>query len=240
MGSPLRRLFQPTAPARARLKICCIADEREAQLAIDAGADVLGLVSAMPSGPGPISEEKIRAIARAVDGRVVTFLLTALRDADAIVAQHRRCETTALQLVDEVSEGAYEHIRSRLPDVGIVQVIHIEDESAIRSAARIAPHVDALLLDSGRPTARIPELGGTGRVHNWRISREIVRSVPRPVFLAGGLRAENMGEARAQVSPFGFDICSGVRTDGRLDPAKLAAAIRALGGSEVSSTHADS
>ncbi|MBL8694074.1 MAG: phosphoribosylanthranilate isomerase [Planctomycetes bacterium] len=240
MGSLLRSLFQPTASARARLKICCIADEREAQTAIHAGADVLGLVSAMPSGPGPIREEQIRAVARAVEGRVITFLLTALRDADAIIEQHRRCGTSAIQLVDEVAVGAYERIRGRLPGIGIVQVIHVENESAVASAALVAPHVDALLLDSGRPTAPTPELGGTGRVHNWSISREIVSSVARPVFLAGGLRPDNLRQARAQVSPFGFDICSGVRTDGRLDPAKLEAVIRALGDSEVSSTHADS
>ncbi len=91
-------------------------------------------------------------------------------------------------------------------------------------------HVDALLLDSGRPSAEVPELGGTGRIHDWSVSREIVRSVGVPVILAGGLRSDNVAEAVAAVVPFAVDVCTGIRTNGRLDPVKLEAFAQALSG----------
>jgi phosphoribosylanthranilate isomerase len=88
--------------------------------------------------------------------------------------------------------------------------------------------VDALLFDSGNPSLAVKELGGTGRVHDWSISRRIREQVNVPVFLAGGLNAGNAAEAARQVRPFGLDICSGVRTDGRLDESKLRAFVEAL------------
>ena len=94
--------------------------------------------------------------------------------------------------------------------------------------AAYAPFVDAFLLDSGKPGAAIPTLGGTGDVHDWDISAAFVAASPRPVFLAGGLTAANVGAAIARVRPFGVDLCSGVRTDDRLDAAKLAAFVGAV------------
>jgi phosphoribosylanthranilate isomerase len=107
-------------------------------------------------------------------------------------------------------------------------VIHVEDESALDEANAAAPHVDALLLDSGRPKAAVRELGGTGRAHDWSVSARIVAQCGRPVFLAGGLNAGNVREAVARVRPFGVDLCSGVRRDGRLDAEKLGAFVAAL------------
>lgn len=216
-----------TTTDRIKVKVCCIADVAEAELAIGAGADAIGLVSAMPSGPGVIEEAVIREIAQAVAGRVETFLLTSLRDAAAIIAQHRRCGTTTIQLTDSVAGGAYAELRAGLAEfpggVRLVQVIHVVDESSIDEARAAAPHVDALLLDSGNPTLKVKELGGTGRRHDWSVSRRLVEAVDVPVFLAGGLRPGNAREAVETVRPYGLDICSGVRTGGKLDPAKLRA-----------------
>jgi phosphoribosylanthranilate isomerase len=91
----------------------------------------------------------------------------------------------------------------------------------------VAPHVNAILLDSGNPSAAVKELGGTGRVHDWELSRRIREAVDVPVYLAGGLRPENVAEAVARVGPFGLDVCSGVRSDGRLDRDKVEGLIRA-------------
>jgi phosphoribosylanthranilate isomerase len=213
---------------RFRIKICCIQSEVEARLAIEAGADALGLVAAMPSGPGPIPEERIAAIARSVPPPVATFLLTSWTDAGPIVAQHRRCRTTTLQLVDRVEDGTYAALREALPGVKLVQVIHVRGQESVAEACDLAPHVDALLLDSGNPSLAVKELGGTGRVHDWALSRAIVETCGVPVYLAGGLRASNVRQAIASVAPFGVDVCSGVRTDGRLDREKLLAFIGAI------------
>ena len=213
------------------MKICCIKTPGEARRAIAHGADALGLVSRMPSGPGPIADELITEIAASVPPPVATFLLTSLTDTDAIIAQQRRCRPTTLQLVDELTRGTHAELRAALPGIRIVQVIHVRDDSSVAEAARIAPQVDAFLLDSGNPGLAVKELGGTGRVHNWALSRRIVETCGKPVFLAGGLRADNLAQAWAQVRPHGFDVCSGVRTNDVLDETKLAAffaAVRAL------------
>lgn len=190
-------------------------------LAIVHGASALGFVSAMPSGFGPISDEKIAEIIAAVPRRIATFLLTCATDSKTIVEQQRRSGANTLQLVDEMSPGTYATLRDALPDVSLVQVIHVAGEQSLRDAVSIAPHVDAILLDSGNPSLAIKELGGTGRVHDWAISRKIREEVAVPIFLAGGLRAENVGEAIASVRPFAVDVCTGLRTDGALDPVKL-------------------
>ena len=214
--------------SRVRLKICCIQSEEEVRLAVRAGADALGLVAAMPSGPGPIPEERIALLARRVPPPVATFLLTSETSADAIIAQHRRCRTTAIQLVDAIEPAVYEALRRALPGVALVQVVHVRGEESVAEALEVAPRVDLLLLDSGNPTLAVKELGGTGRVHDWGSSAEIVRRSPVPVFLAGGLRPANAAEAIAMVRPFGLDVCTGVRTDGALDPEKLAAFVAAM------------
>ncbi len=205
-----------------RIKICCISSLEEARLAVEAGAAALGLVGAMPSGPGVIEDSLIAEIAASVPPPVATFLLTSETDAEAIVEHVRRCRTNTVQLVDAVAPATYAQIRRALPALRIVQVIHVERLESVEAARDAAVHADALLLDSGRPMARVRELGGTGRVHDWALSRAIVAAVERPVFLAGGLAPDNVAEAWRRVRPFGFDLCSGVRTDGRLDPAKLA------------------
>lgn len=210
------------------IKICCISSHDEARTAIDAGANILGLVSAMPSGPGVIDEALIASIAAAAT--VQTFLLTSLRDAEAIVAQHRRCGTTGIQVCDALPPGSFRALREALPGVRLVQVIHVVGEESYREAMDIAKEVDALLLDSGNPSLQIKELGGTGRVHDWTISKRICTEAGVPVFLAGGLRPENVAAALATTGASGVDICSGVRSDGRLDRTELDRFVAAVAG----------
>ena len=203
------------------VKVCCISSVQEAWSAIHAGASALGLVSSMPSGPGVISETLIAEIAMAVPPPIATFLLTSSQDVDDIVAQQRRCRTNTVQLCDALSAGDHARLRAALPGVSIVQVIHVTGEESLREALRVAPWVDALLLDSGNTSLAIKELGGTGRVHDWSLSRRIREQSPVPLFLAGGLKEGNVGDALRQVGPFGLDLCSSVRTDGHLDEHKL-------------------
>jgi phosphoribosylanthranilate isomerase len=190
-------------------------------MAIRYGADALGLVSAMPSGPGVIGEDAIAEIAAQIPPPIATFLLTSSRDPDEIIAQQKRCGANTLQLVDVQEPSTYARVREALPGVALVQVVHVTDDASSEEAEALAPHVDALLLDSGNPDAAVKELGGTGRTHDWAMSQQIRQRVDVPVFLAGGLHAENVGAALEQVQPFGVDLCSGVRTDGQLDEAKL-------------------
>lgn len=213
-----------------RVKVCCIASTEEADLALAAGAHALGLVSAMPSGPGPIPESDISAIVRHVGTRAATVLLTSRQDALGIGDQLDRIGPAVVQLVDELPTSEYTTLRAAHPSVAIMQVIHVRGPASVAEAIRVAPFVDAILLDSGNPTAAVKELGGTGRVHDWAVSRAIRDAVPVPVFLAGGLRASNVAGAIDAVRPFGVDVCSGVRHGGRLDSAAVHAFIHATNG----------
>ena len=213
---------------RTRVKICCIKSVAEAELAIRYGADALGLVSAMPSGPGPISDEEARAIADGIPPGVSTFLLTSLQSASAIIKQQKEVRAGVIQIVDALTQGTHTEIRDALPGVRLVQVVHVRDMDALQEALMVAPEVDALLLDSGDARLPVKTLGGTGNTHDWTVSRRIVETVRKPVFLAGGLNAENVRAAIETVRPFAVDICSGVRSNDVLDEGKLAAFMEAL------------
>lgn len=206
---------------KPRVKICCISSVEEAVLAVKYGAAALGLVSEMPSGPGVIALEQIAEIAEKVPPPIGTFLLTCKQTVDEIAAQHAVCRTNTIQICDSFNDS-YDDLRRALPQpVKLVQVVHVGGEESLREAVEISEKVDAILLDSGNQKLEIKELGGTGRTHDWEISRKIVEAVKKPVFLAGGLKAENVREAVAKVQPFGLDLCSSVRTNGKLDEEKL-------------------
>jgi phosphoribosylanthranilate isomerase len=202
------------ATTTPRVKICCISSKEEAALAISAGASAIGLVSHMPSGPGVIADELIAKIAASVPPAIGTFLLTSRQSVDEIIAQHHLCRTNTIQICDHLTHGTHRDLKSALPGIKIVQVIHVTGPESIDEAAAVAPHVDAILLDSGNQKLEVKELGGTGRTHDWTLSRTIRERIPVPLFLAGGLTPENVADAIAVVHPFALDVCSGVRTNG--------------------------
>src|SRR6185295_13806464 len=144
---PVRPLHSPRAPVagggrsrrhvKPRVKICCIRNVAEAALAIRHGANAIGLVSAMPSGPGVIAEETIAEIAATVPPGVATFLLTSRRDIDSIIAQQRRCRVNTLQLCDSVKPGCHAKLRESLPGIALVQVIHVIGQHSLYEAASV-------------------------------------------------------------------------------------------------------
>ena len=211
-----------------KIKICCISSIEEAFIAIEYGASALGLVSKMPSGPGVISDETIRKIADTIPPSIASFLLTSETDSKSIIQHQKIVATNTIQIVDELKSGEYEEIKLALPGIKIVQVIHVIGNESIARAISISKHVDGILLDSGNPNLKIKELGGTGRQHDWEISRKIRNSVEVPIFLAGGLNVDNVAQAIKTVRPFGVDVCSGVRTNGKLDTVKLETFILAV------------
>ncbi len=209
---------------RTRVKVCCISSLEEAQLAIRAGADALGLVGPMPSGPGVVDDMVAAAVVRITPPPVATFMLTSETTVEGIIAHQKRVGANTIQLVDAVPAGTYTRLREAMPAIKLVQVIHVVGEESLTEALNaVAEGADTLLLDSGNPSLAVKELGGTGRVHNWLVSRQIVEQSAVPVFLAGGLKPDNAREAIERVQPFGLDICSGVRTNGQLDAEKLRA-----------------
>lgn len=217
------------SPFRTRVKICCISSVDEAQQAVQLGADALGLVGRMPSGPGVVADDIAAQIVQITPPPVATFMLTSETDLAAIIAHQQRVGANTIQLVDAVPPNTYAQLHKALPAIKVVQVIHVIDERNLDEALEaVQLGVDALLLDSGNPNLAVKELGGTGRVHNWQVSRKIVEQSRVPVFLAGGLKPGNVREAIDSVQPFGLDICSGVRTNGKLDAQKLEAFMKMI------------
>lgn len=206
---------------KVKVKICCINSIEEAELAISLGAAAIGLVSEMPSGPGVIGEESITEISNYAFGKVNTFLLTSKQDVDSVIKQLKKFKINTVQIVDKLNNGCYTDIKLALPNIKIVQVLHVNNNETIDEARAIENEVDAILLDSGNDKLKVKELGGTGRIHDWSISRRIVESVNIPIYLAGGLNPNNVAEAVKTVNPYSVDVCSGVRTNGKLDKEKL-------------------
>ncbi len=214
---------------RIRVKVCCIQNQDEANLAVSKGVDALGLVGPMPSGPGVISNEIINQISRSISPPTATFLLTSETTASGILQHHQKVRTSVIQLVDEVDQKDLVSLREELPGIKLVQVIHVLGSESIEAALEVSSYIDALLLDSGNPNLDIKELGGTGRTHNWEISRAIVEESTKPVFLAGGLNPDNVSKAIDFVRPFGVDVCSGLRRGGKLDSALFDSFLQAIG-----------
>ena len=196
------------------IKICCIQNDTEVEMAAAAGATHVGLVAAMPSGPGPIAADRIAEIVGAVPTGVTAVLLTAHTDADSIIEHARTTGVTAVQIVGEVPSDVRLSIKAAAGSIDILQVVHVGGPEALEQAQPAAVGSDFVLLDSGRPSALVPELGGTGRTHDWAVSAQIVSRLDVPVFLAGGLGPENIAEVIRTVRPTGVGLCSGIR-----DPA---------------------
>ncbi|RJP57973.1 MAG: phosphoribosylanthranilate isomerase [Ignavibacteriales bacterium] len=206
---------------KPRVKICCISSIEEMKLAVKYGASAIGLVAEMPSGPGVISDELIEEIATQTPPGISTFLLTSRQTVSGIIEHQKSCKTNTIQIVDHLIEGTHKELKKALPGISIVQVIHVNDESSVHEAITVSESVDAILLDSGNQKLDVKVLGGTGKTHDWSLSKKIVESISKPVFLAGGLNPSNVRDAVETVKPFGIDLCSGVRTNGLLDDEKL-------------------
>ena len=211
-----------------KVKICCISSIEEAKLAVAYGAAAIGLVGRMPSGPGIITDELIHAIAKTVPPPIHTFLLTSETTTDNIIEHHKKVNTTTIQIVDALSGREYHKIREAIPNVQLVQVIHVLDEGSIKEAIEISEFVDAILLDSGNPNLPTKVLGGTGKTHNWDLSKKIREKISLPIFLAGGINKDNIKKAIEHVQPYGIDLCSSVRTNGQLDESKLEELFKAI------------
>ncbi len=186
-------------------------------MAAAVGADFLGLVGPMPSGPGILTLAEARAVAQALPDDARPILLTAAETAQDIAREAAFVGVEAVQVVRPLTGREARALSGQ--GLHYLQVIHVEGPDALDLIDLYAEHCDAFLLDSGRPSQG--QFGGTGRVHDWTLSAAFCDRAPRPVYLAGGLTPETVGAAIRQVRPAGVDICSGLRRNGALDPALL-------------------
>ncbi|OEK03781.1 N-(5'-phosphoribosyl)anthranilate isomerase [Roseivirga sp. 4D4] len=197
-------------------------------MAINTGADSLGFVCAIPTSVRTIDKQKVAEITPLIPQHIDTTVLTSATTAAEIAEHVKLTGTSSVQILAHITSEESKRLSELIPDTKRLQVIHVESEASLDLIDKYAPYVDAFLLDSGKPSLKTPEFGGTGRTHDWSISAEFVRRSPLPVYLAGGLTPENVGEAIKIVRPFGVDLCSGVRTNSALDVRKLGDFIAAV------------
>src|SRR5215207_10286561 len=173
-------------PTHTRVKVCCMKSIEEVWMAIEAGASAVGLVSPMPSGPGPISNEKAAEIAAEVPPGIDAFLLTPFQTVDELVEQNRLVKARTLQLVDALRPGSHAELRRAMPGVKLVQVIHVTGPESVEETVTVDPHFDAILLDSGNPSLEVKELGAPVAVTTGRsAARSSSRSTCRSGWPAG-------------------------------------------------------
>jgi phosphoribosylanthranilate isomerase len=221
----------------AFVKICGIQSFEEARAALGCGATALGfLVGLTHKAEDGIDATTAHGIVRHLPAGAEAVLVTHLRDPGRVAELAAFVGTRAIQVHDDMAVPDLRRLRALAPPgVRLLKAVHVTGEDALGHALGYAAVADALVLDS-RTADR---LGGTGRTHDWAISARVVAAVaPLPVYLAGGLRPENVAAAVARVRPAGVDANSGVEDEsGRKDPAKMrefvARAMAALVGNGV-------
>ncbi len=203
------------------VKICGIRRLEDALAAVSYGADAVGvLVGQQHHSPDFLAPSAAAAIVAALPPPITSVMVTHLAEPDEIVALARSVGVTAIQLHGETSPAQAAEVKSRLPSIKTFKAIHVVDHQSIDAARQYAGTVDAIVLDT--VNVATDQVGGTGRTHDWSISRQIVERLAVPVVLAGGLHPDNVGEAIRQVRPYGVDVNSGTKgPDGFKDHAAL-------------------
>jgi phosphoribosylanthranilate isomerase len=191
-----------------RVKICGITREEDLAFAVAAGADAVGFLVGVPSSPRNLTLERAERLLRQVPVFVDSVVVTAPQSIDELVEICEKLKPTAIQIHGKKDFEASE-IRERLKDTRLIKTVYVTEDALNETAVEELKTFDAVLLDSFTKG----QYGGTGRVHDWNLSRKIKEAVaPLPVILAGGLKPENVKEAILTVQPYAVDVASGVES----------------------------
>jgi len=189
-----------------RVKICGITKEEDLAFAVAAGADAVGFLVGVPSSPRNLTLERAERLLRQVPIFVDSVVVTAPQNINELVEICEGLKPTAIQIHGKKNFDASE-IRERIKDTRLIKTVYVKASSLKETVIEDLKTFDAILLDSFTKG----QYGGTGRVHDWNLSRQIKEAVaPLPVILAGGLKPENVKEAILTVQPYAVDVASGV------------------------------
>ncbi len=208
------------------VKICGIRRPEDALIAAGLGADAIGLlVGQKHNSPDFVSATVARDIARALPPSVEAVLVTRVEDVDEIERLLQQSEITTIQLHSEIAPSSVEGLRGRIPHLKIFKSVSVISADSVAYPEAFKKLVDGFVLDSVNLATN--QVGGTGKTHDWSVSRQIVmRYSEVPIILAGGLNSENVRSAIERVRPFGVDVNSGTKAaDGFKDPPKMEAFI---------------
>jgi phosphoribosylanthranilate isomerase len=204
------------------VKICGIRRSEDALLAAQCGADAVGLlVGQRHSSPDFITAALAGKISRTLPPSVEAVLVTHITDVDEIERLLRQSGITAVQLHSKITAESVANLRTRFPDLKVFKSVHVLSAQSARYPEGFSKVVDGFVLDT--INVATDQVGGTGNVHDWTISRKIVERFPDiPIILAGGLNSKNVRSAIESVHPFGVDVNSGTKgSDGFKDARKM-------------------
>ncbi len=199
-----------------RVKICGTRNVEEARMIVASGADALGfLIGLVEPNPDQIAPEEAAEIIAQLPPSVSSVLVTQQTDPQVVADLCCCARASAVQLHGGFAPEQIPELRRQVPSVTMIQVVHVAGPDSKMAALHAANFADAILLDSPRHGGA----GGTGKTHDWNLSREIVRACSKPVILAGGLTPENVELAIRTVGPSAVDVHSGVE-DGQGNKSK--------------------
>jgi phosphoribosylanthranilate isomerase len=203
-----------------RVKICGIRSLADMQIAVEQGADAIGvLVGQLHSSSDFLTPKLAAEIFVSTPPFVTTVLVTHIEDPDAVLALAETVPSAAVQLHSDLEVNLLRSLRHALAPRKIIGKVSVEGPGALDRARELDQQVDAILLDSINRTKG--QVGGTGTTHDWGISAEIVKQVSIPVILAGGLTPANVRDAIGRVQPWAVDVNSGVRNSSGLKDRNL-------------------
>jgi phosphoribosylanthranilate isomerase len=196
---------------KTKVKICGITNEEDALKASILGANYLGFLVEIDFAEDKVTRKQAKDIIRKLPLEVEPVFVTYLKKAKPIIEIAKEIKPSIIQLHNDISLEEIGKIRIKLPKIKLTKSISVIDENSIGEAKKYEKYVDFILLDTKSGKRK----GGTGKVHNWDISRKIVKSVNKKVFLAGGLNPDNVLEAIKKVKPYAVDTNSGVKSKPR-------------------------
>ncbi len=195
-----------------KVKICANTSIEEAQMCLDAKADIIGiLVGQEHASSDFVDKQKAKEICNYINKRCDVSLVTHLTDAKRIIELTEYIGNNIIQLHSDIKEEEVEKIKKRLPNIKLVRLIHVASDGTICTDYKKMKYADYYLLDSFN--LKTNQVGGTGLTHDWKKSRELIELLDKPTFLAGGLNPNNVSLAINTARPYGVDVNSGCKND---------------------------
>ena len=195
-----------------KVKICGIRRREDARLAIDRGADAIGvLVGQQHPSPDFISAELASCILRDLPPFVSGVLVTHVDQPKDLLGLIKQVKPSAVQIHSAMPPDALAAVRRHHPELPLLKVVHANGPNPIATIRAYAGLINGVVSDSCNPATG--QVGGTGMPHDWAVSAQLARQGGLPLILAGGLTPNNVAAAIAQVSPWGVDVNSGVKGD---------------------------
>lgn len=204
-----------------KVKICANKSIEEAQMCLDAGADIIGiLVGQQHVSNDFVNKETAKEIADYVNGKCDVSLVTHLTNAEEIIELTKYIGNNVIQLHSDIDEEEVKKIRKEIPNVKLVRLIHVSSDGQICTDYKKMQYADFYLLDSFN--LKTNQVGGTGLTHDWKKSFELIKQLNKPTFLAGGLNPDNVIQAIKTANPYGVDVNSGCKNKfGKKDAEKV-------------------